>query len=73
MHLDGTTTFVTSSAFFLFVKLLVQSHVDVIDPINKYHNDPVPYPTMHHSGQKCAYLCSEWYVVEYGTDALRDL
>ena len=34
-----------------------------IDLISKYHNVPVPYPTMHHSEQKCAHFCSEWCIV----------
>ena len=37
------------------------------------HNAPVPYPTMHHSEKKCAYFCSEWCIVGYGTGALWDL
>ena len=28
---------------------------------------------MHHSKPKCAYFCSEWCIVGYETDALRDL
>ena len=46
-------------------KLIEQSH--------KSHNVPVPYPTMHHSEQKCAYFCSEWCIVGYQTGALWDL
>ena len=41
--------------------------------IYKYHNAPVPYPTMHNSEQKCAHFCSEWCTVGYGTGALWDL
>ena len=44
-----------------------------IDQIHKSHNAPVPYPTMHHSEQKCAHFCSEWCIVGYGTGALWDL
>ena len=40
------------------------------DQIHKSHNTPVPYPTMHHSEQKCAHFCSEWCIVGYGTGAL---
>ena len=40
---------------------------------NSPHNLPVPYPTMHHSEQKCAHFCSEWCIVGYGTGALWDL
>ena len=36
-------------------------------------NAPVPYPTIHHSEQKCAHFCSEWCVVGYETGALWDL
>ena len=43
------------------------------DQSHKSHNAPVPYPTMHHSEQKCAHFCSEWYIVAYGTGALWDL
>ena len=47
--------------------------VFVIDQFYKSHNASVPYPTMHHSEQKCAHFCSEWCIVGYGTDALWDL
>ena len=40
---------------------------------HKSHNAPVSYPTMQHSGQKCAHFCSEYCTVGYGTGALRDL
>ena len=43
-----------------------------IDLINKSHNAPVPYPTMHHSEQKCAHFCYEWCIVGYETGALWD-
>ena len=43
------------------------------DLIHKSHNAAVPYPTMHHSEQKCAHFCSEWCIVGYGTGALWDL
>ena len=46
---------------------------DEIDQPHKSHNAPVPYPTMHHSEQKCAHFCSEWCIVGYGTGALWDL
>ena len=41
--------------------------------IDKSHHAPVPYPTMHHSEQKCAHFCSECCIVGYGTGALWDL
>ena len=41
-----------------------------IDQSHKSHNAPDPYPTMHHSEQKCAHFCSEWFNVGYGTGAL---
>ena len=44
-----------------------------IDVIHKSHNAPVPYPTIHHSEQKCAHFCSEWFIVGYGTGALWNL
>ena len=47
--------------------------VFAIDQFYKSHNASVPYPTMHHSEQKCAHFCSEWCIVGYGTDALWDL
>ena len=37
------------------------------DIIHKSHNAPVPYPTMFHSEQKCADICSEWNILGYGT------
>ena len=43
------------------------------DLIHKSHNAPVPYPTMHHSEQKCAHFCSEWCFVGYETCTLCDL
>ena len=33
--------------------------------ISKFHNVPIFFPTMHHSEQKCAHLCSEWWIVGY--------
>ena len=36
---------------------------------DKSQNAPVPYPTMHHSEQKCAHFCSEWCIVGYGAGA----
>ena len=47
------------------VRKIVQSH--------KSHNAPFPYPTMHHSEQKCSHFCSEWCIVGYGIGALWDL
>ena len=47
--------------------------LDSMDQFHKSHNAPVPYPTMHHSEQKCAHFCSEWCIVGYGTGALCDL
>ena len=44
-----------------------------IDQFYKSHNAPAPYPTMHHSEQKCTHFCSEWCIVGYGTGALWDL
>ena len=44
-----------------------------IDQICKSHNADVPYPTLHHSEEKCAYFCSECSILEYGTSALWDL
>ena len=43
------------------------------DQFFKSHNALVPYPTMHHSEQKCAHFCSEWCIVGYGTGALWEL
>ena len=41
-----------------------------IDQSHKSHNITVPYPTLHHSEQKFAYICSKWCIVWYETDAL---
>ena len=43
------------------------------DQSHKSHNVSVPYPTIHHSEQKCAHFCSEWCIVGYGISALWDL
>ena len=48
-------------------------HVHGIDQFHKSQNAPVPYPTMLHSEQKCAYFCSDWSIVRYGTGAFWDL
>ena len=40
-------------------------HFRVTDHSHKSHNAPVPYPTMHHSEQKCAHFCSEWCIAGY--------
>ena len=45
----------------------------VMGLIHKSHSAPVPYPTMHHSEQKCAHFCSDWCILGYGTGALWDL
>ena len=41
--------------------------------IYKSHKAPLLYPIIHHSEQKYAHFCSEWYIVGYGTSALWDL
>ena len=43
------------------------------DRSHKSHNAFVPYPTIHHSEQKCAHFCSERYIVGYGTQAFWDM
>ena len=45
----------------------------VIDLIHTSQNAPAPYPTMHHSEQKCAHFYSEWGIVGYGTGAFWDV
>ena len=40
--------------------------------IENIHAAPVPYLTMYHSEQKCAYSCSEWCIVGYETGVLWD-
>ena len=47
-------------------------YVNIIDPADKSHNAPVPYPTMHHSEQKCAHFCSECCIVGYVTGSSWD-
>ena len=42
-------------------------------PISQFRQYTCPYPTMHHSEQKCAHFCSEWCIVGYGTGALSEL
>ena len=44
-----------------------------IDQFHKSQNAPVPYPTVHHSEQKCAHFCSVWSIVGYGKGAFWDL
>ena len=34
-------------------------HMTAIGLIHKSHDAPIPYPTMHHSEQKCAHFSSE--------------
>ena len=48
-----------------------QCPVSNTELIHKSHSAPVPYPTMHHSEQKCAHFCSEWCIMGYGTTVLR--
>ena len=45
----------------------------VVPHKRKSHNAPVLYPTMLHSDQKYANICSEWSFVGYWTVAFRDL
>ena len=40
---------------------------------HKPHNAPVTHPATHHSEQKCAHFCSEWYILGYESGALWDL
>ena len=47
--------------------------VSEMDDFRKSHSALVPYPTMHHSEQKCVHFCSEWCSVGYGTGALWNL
>ena len=39
----------------------------------KSYNAPVRYPTISHSEQKYANVCSEWCIVTYRTGSLWDL
>ena len=57
------------------VKRTLQSYkiCDAIYQSHKSQNVLIPYPTMHHSQQKCAHFCCEWCIVGYGTCALLDL
>ena len=48
-------------------------HCCSINQFHKFHNAPVPYPTMLHSEQQCAHFCSEWSIVGYGTDPFLEL
>ena len=48
-------------------------HKGSTNPILISHNVPFPDPTIHHSEQKCAHFCSEWWIVGFGTGALWDL
>ena len=41
-----------------------------IDQSNKFHDAPVPYPTLYLSEQKCSHVFSEWSTVVYGKGAL---
>ena len=45
----------------------------LIDKSHKSRDVLVPYPTIHHSEQKCAHFCCEWCIVGYWTGALWDL
>ena len=45
----------------------------IIDQFHKSQDASVSYPTMLYSEQKCAYICSEWSIVGYGTGAFCDL
>ena len=40
---------------------------------HKLHDATVPCPTIHHSEQICAHVCSEWCIVGYGTCELWNL
>ena len=48
-------------------------HILIIDQFYKSHDASVPYLTMHHSEQKYAHFCSDWFIVGHETDALWDL
>ena len=53
--------------------MLISVSIYIIDLIHKSHNAPVPYPTMHHSGQKCTHFCFELCIMGYTTGAWWDL
>ena len=44
-----------------------------VDPIKKFQNALVSYPTMLNSEQKRTHFCSEWSIVGYGIGALWDM
>ena len=64
--------------FCLGFKVLTSNHYRkleygcAISLIQKSHNVPISYATMHHSEQKCVHFCSEWCTVGYGTGAVWD-
>ena len=43
------------------------------DQPRPFQNTPVPYPTMHHSEQKCVHFCSERCIVGYDSGTWWDL
>ena len=45
----------------------------MIDQFHKSNNTPIPYPTMHHSEQKCDHFCSEWCIMGYEMGVLWEL
>ena len=51
----------------------VYDYHNTIDKFHKSQNAPVPYPTMLYSEHECAYFCSEWSIVGYGSGAFWDL
>ena len=52
---------ITSRAWPLSVKKPMDGKE--IDLLHKAHHAPVPYPTIHHSEQKCVHFCSECCIV----------
>ena len=55
--------------FYVYIRFL---HISIY-LIHKSHDAPAPYPTMPHSEQICARVCSEWCVVGYARGAFWDL
>ena len=44
-----------------------------MDQFHQTQNAHVPHPTLLHTEQKCAHLCSEWSIVGYATGAFWEL
>ena len=54
----------------LIVREITLKYNNMVNQFHKSHNAPDSHPTTHHSEQKHAHFCSEWWIAGFGTSDL---